>query len=372
MESNRDRDSFCVGEESIRLQLEAARKKKAQAQREKTAKRHASHNAKRRPASSKKKEETEMRQRLRRTKEGEDGDRKNRTKKKHEKYNSKRRIPKSAKKRKKKSKSEVARQKRLREDEDALKFEAMIEDSNVDSPFVSYRGGELHQLVPDPVPITQEEEECDEYATPVEGVSARHDSAANDSPVVPRLAGLRNPGQICYANACIQMCYRDPIFRSAVLELPSSEHELIEILTRNECGHRDSVYSKKALPSWGGISEEPDLRIGRYARCLSKIRDIFVKLDSCQHDMIDSCVVVNAFGVDPLTPQCANEFWENVINYFYDLCGLRSEMCLFVQEEQMGALKNDAVTISDVREMGKGDIQKMLCESIPVDLTMGR
>ena len=41
------------GDECIRLKLEAARKRKEEASREKTAKRHANHNAKRRPATSK-------------------------------------------------------------------------------------------------------------------------------------------------------------------------------------------------------------------------------------------------------------------------------------------------------------------------------
>lgn len=257
-----------VGEEGIRLKLEAARKRKAETQREKLAKRHANHNAKRRPATSKndctgsskkgsnsqkgsgkraisppttsryqrsykqgvagkgvaeKKDtaltpeigESVIRQRLSEKMTAEANDKKNRSAKKHKNHNAKRRVPKSAKKRKQSTKHEVAHQKRQREDEDKMQFESIIDGCNDSTPGVPHvyydsNHGVCNQedtfhVRAGPVPITQEEDEFPESTLNI----GRFSNTLH-------IPGLNNPGQICYANVCIHMCNRDPFFKRAI------------------------------------------------------------------------------------------------------------------------------------------------------------
>ena len=412
-----------VGDEGIRLRLEAARKRKEEASREKTAKRHANHNAKRRPATSKnvstappkkgsnsqkgsgtraisppktsryqrsykqgvagkgvaeKKDtaltpeigESVIRQRLSKKKTAEVNDKKNNTANRHKKHDAKRRVPKSAKKRKQSTKHEVAHQKRQREDEDKMQFESIIDGCNDSTPGVPHvyydsRHGVCNQedtfhVRAGPVPVTQEEDECPDTTLNIGRLSN-----------TLHIPGLNNPGQICYANVCIHMCYRDPFFKRAILDMPTSDVDLISFIAKKGIEGHDSIFTKMSLLDVSIIPEE-QRSSQTIAKFLLELRNVFIELETSHERSIDSFGVLRALHIDLHTQQCANEFWKNIIEFVYDLFGLRNLVSLLIQEDHDGALKYDALLLTDVRRLSDLEVNTLTHQSISVDVTGGR
>ena len=125
----------------------------------------------------------------------------------------------------------------VQEDKDEIisKVRDCIKDIGYEQEGFHWQNADVQYLLHGPVLVTQEEDECPDTTLNIGRFSN-----------TPHILGLTNPGQICYAYVCIQMCYRDPFFKRAILNMPTSDVDLISFIAKK--GIEDTIpYFRKCL-----------------------------------------------------------------------------------------------------------------------------